>query len=171
MFTSYLKYFLQNRIMWLALHKPAAAIRVCFTLAHTNACNFLTNLSIIYKCSVRNTVWSFGMYCGKICAVIGASLSEPQSVMVSYVACTDCENDKIRLTSHSGFVMVSYVACTDCENDKIRWTSYLTPVSYVACADCECWGVDEVREERLRRWRERGRREKEKLMNKDKQGL
>ena len=21
-------------------------------------------------------------------------------------------------------VMVSYVACTDCENDKIRWTSY-----------------------------------------------
>ena len=23
-------------------------------------------------------------------------------------------------------VMVSYVACTDCENDKIRWTSYST---------------------------------------------
>ena len=49
-----------------------------------------------------------------------------KSVMVSYVACTDCENDKIRLTSHSSFVMVSYVACTDCENDKIRWTSYST---------------------------------------------
>ena len=49
-----------------------------------------------------------------------------KSVMVSYVACTDCENDKIRLTSHSSYVMVSYVACTDCENDKIRWTSYST---------------------------------------------
>ena len=47
-----------------------------------------------------------------------------KSVMVSYVACTDCENDKIRLTSHSSFVMVSYVACTDCENDKIRLTSH-----------------------------------------------
>ena len=44
--------------------------------------------------------------------------------MVSYVACTDCENDKIWLTSHSSFVMVLYVTCTDCENDKIRWTSY-----------------------------------------------
>ena len=36
----------------------------------------------------------------------------------------DCENDKIRLTSHLSFVMVSYVACTDCENDKIRLTSH-----------------------------------------------
>ena len=47
-------------------------------------------------------------------------------VMVSYVACTDCKNDRIRLTSHSSFVMVSYVVCTDCENDKIRLTSYAT---------------------------------------------
>ena len=44
--------------------------------------------------------------------------------MVSYVTCTDCENDKIRLTSHSSFVMVSYVACTDCENNKIWLTSH-----------------------------------------------
>ena len=49
-----------------------------------------------------------------------------KSVMVSYVACTDCENDKIWFTSHSSFVMVSYVGCTDCESDKIRWTSYST---------------------------------------------
>ena len=41
-----------------------------------------------------------------------------------YVVCTDCENNKIWLTSHSSFVMVSYVACTDCQNDKLRWTSY-----------------------------------------------
>ena len=34
-------------------------------------------------------------------------------VMVSYVACTDSENDKIQLTSHSSSVMVSYVAFTD----------------------------------------------------------
>ena len=46
--------------------------------------------------------------------------------MVSYVVCADCENDKIRFTSHSSFVMVLYVASTDCENDKIRWTSYST---------------------------------------------
>ena len=46
--------------------------------------------------------------------------------MVSYVVCTDCENDKIRLTNHSSFVMVLYVAFTDYENDKIRWTSYST---------------------------------------------
>ena len=49
-----------------------------------------------------------------------------KSVMVSYVACTDCENNKIQLTSHSSFVIVSYIVCTDCENDKIRWTSYST---------------------------------------------
>ena len=62
-----------------------------------------------------------------------------KSVMVLYVACTDCENDKIRLTSHSSFVMVSYVTCTDCENDKIRLTSHssFVMVSYVACTDCE----------------------------------
>ena len=62
-----------------------------------------------------------------------------KSVMVSYVACMDCENDKIRLTSHSSFVMVSYVACMDCENDKIRLTSLssFVMVSYVACMDCE----------------------------------
>ena len=52
-----------------------------------------------------------------------------KSVMVSYVAFTDCENDKIRLTSHSSFVMISYVACTDCGNDKIRWTSYVQTVN------------------------------------------
>ena len=62
-----------------------------------------------------------------------------KSVMVSYVACTNCENNKIRLTSHSSFVMVSYVACTDCENDKIRLTSHssFVMVSYVACTDRE----------------------------------
>ena len=60
-----------------------------------------------------------------------------KSVMVSYVACTDYENDKIRLTSHSSFVMVLYVACTDCENDKIRVTSHssFVMVLYVACTD------------------------------------
>ena len=65
--------------------------------------------------------------------------SHSSFVMVSYVACTDCENDKIRLTSHSSFVMVSYVACTDYENDKIRLTSHssFVMVSYVACTDCE----------------------------------
>ena len=62
-----------------------------------------------------------------------------KSVMVLYVACTDCENDKIWLTSHSSFVMVSYVACTDSENAKIRLTSHssFVMVSYVACTDCE----------------------------------
>ena len=62
-----------------------------------------------------------------------------KSVMVSYIACTDCENDKIQLTSHSSFVMVSYVACTDCVNDEIRLTSHssFVMVSYVACTDCE----------------------------------
>ena len=62
-----------------------------------------------------------------------------KSVMVSYVACTDCENDKIQLTSHSSFVMVSYVACTDYENDKIQLTSHssFVMVLYVACMDCE----------------------------------
>ena len=39
------------------------------------------------------------------------------------------------------------------------------------CTDCECWGVDEVKEERLRRWRECDRREREKPMKTDKQGL
>ena len=60
-------------------------------------------------------------------------------VMVLYVACTDCENNKIRLTSHPSFVMVSYVACTDCENDKIQFTSHssFVMVLYVACTDCE----------------------------------
>ena len=59
--------------------------------------------------------------------------------MVSYVACMDCDNDKIRLTSHSSFVMVSYVACTDWENDKIWLTSHssFVMVSCVACMDCE----------------------------------
>ena len=62
-----------------------------------------------------------------------------KSVMVSYVVCTDCEKDKIRLTSHSSFDMVSYVTCTDCENDIIQLTSHLSfvMVSYVACTDCE----------------------------------
>ena len=77
---------------------------------------------------------------------IASNWSEPEraphwlkSVMVSYVACTDCENDKIWLTSHSSFVMVSYVACTDCENDKIRLTSHssIVMVSYIVCTDCE----------------------------------
>ena len=43
--------------------------------------------------------------------------------------------------------------------------------SYVACTDCECWGVEEMKEERLRQWRESDTCEKEKLMKKDKQGL
>ena len=62
-----------------------------------------------------------------------------KSVMVSCVACTDCENDKIRLTSHSSFVMISYVACTDFVNDKIRLTSHssFVMVSYVVYTDCE----------------------------------
>ena len=62
-----------------------------------------------------------------------------KSVIVSYVACTDCEKDKIWLTSHSSVVMVSYVARTDCENDKIWLTSHssVVRVSYVACTDCE----------------------------------
>ena len=70
-------------------------------------------------------------------------MQHKNTVMVLYIACTDCENDKIRLRSHSSLswfrtshvrtvrtiksdseaiksVMVSYVACTDCENDKIR---------------------------------------------------
>ena len=62
-----------------------------------------------------------------------------KSVMVSYVACTDCENDKIWLTSHSSFVMASYVECMDYENDKIQLTSHssFVMVSYVTCTDCE----------------------------------
>ena len=55
--------------------------------------------------------------------LIGASLSEPTLAGVCHGfirrVCSDCGNDKIRLTSHSSFVMVSYVAYTDCENDKI----------------------------------------------------
>ena len=62
-----------------------------------------------------------------------------KSVMVSYVACTDCENGKIWLTSHLSFVMDLFVACTDCENDKIRLTSHSSFVmdSYDVCTDCE----------------------------------
>ena len=46
--------------------------------------------------------------------------------------------------------MVLYVVCTDCENDKIRLTSYssFVNVSYVMCTDYECREVDEVRERR-----------------------
>ena len=46
--------------------------------------------------------------------------------------------------------MVSYIVCTDCENDKIRLTSYssFVNVSHVACTDSECREVDEVRERR-----------------------
>ena len=74
-----------------------------------------------------------------------------KSVMVSYVACTDCENDKIRLTSHSSFVMVSYVACTDCENDKIRWTSYskfhTSRVQIVSVEGSMKWGKRDLDDE------------------------
>ena len=113
--------------------------------------------------------------------------------MVSCIACTDCENDKIRLTSHSSLpwvrtsrvrtvrtieydcqaIQACHGSCTDYENDKIRLTSYssFVNVSYVACMDYDCREVDEVREEKLRRRRGCDRREREKLMKKDKQGL
>ena len=71
--------------------------------------------------------------------IIGLAPHWLKSVMVSYVACTDSENDKIRLTSHSNFVMVSYVAFTDCENDKIRWTSYSTFHTSCVQTEGECW--------------------------------
>ena len=48
--------------------------------------------------------------------------------------------DKIGLTVYSGFVKVLYITCTD----------------------CECRKVDEVKEERLRQWRERDRHERER---------
>ena len=39
--------------------------------------------------------------------------------MVSYVACTDCENDKIQLTSYSNFVNVWYVMWT--VENSMKW--------------------------------------------------
>ena len=58
---------------------------------------------------------------------------------VSYVACTDCENDKTQLTSHSNYVNISYISYTDCENNKIRLTSHsnFVNVPYISCPDCE----------------------------------
>ena len=67
--------------------------------------------------------------------------------------------------------MVLYVMHTDCENDKIWLTSYSSFVnfSYVVWTDCECRELDEVREERLTRWRERDRRERERNYNEERQ--
>ena len=117
-----------------------------------------------------------------------------KSVMVSYVACTDCENDKIWFTSHSSFVMVSYIVCTDCENNKIRFTSHssFVMISYVAFTNCENdkiqWTsysafhtsrVQTMSVEGSMKWGKRGLDgeenmtdvKREKLMKKDKQGL
>ena len=75
----------------------------------------------------------------------------------------DCENDKIRLISHSSLSSFGML-CTDFENSKIRLTNYSSFVNvlYVTCTDSECGEVDEVREERLRRRRECDRRERER---------
>ena len=39
---------------------------------------------------------------------------------ILYVTCMDCDNDKIRLKSHSSFMNVLYVTCMDGENDRIQ---------------------------------------------------
>ena len=54
--------------------------------------------------------------------------------------------------------------CRRLHIDKIRLTVYssFVKVSYITCMDCECREVDEVKEERLRQWRERDRHERER---------
>ena len=93
----------------------------------------------VYKSMVKVTITCYREMQYNYCGEPERAPHWLKSVMVSYVACTDCENDKIRLTSHSSFVMVSYVACTDYKNDKIRLTSHssFVMVSYVACTDYE----------------------------------
>ena len=72
-----------------------------------------------------------------------------------------CENDKIRLISHSSLSSFG-MSCTDFENIRLTSYSSFVNVLYVTCTDSECGEVDEVREERLRRRRECDRRERKR---------
>ena len=93
---------------------------VYFTLAHTNACNFLTNLSV-YKCSVRNIVWSFGMYCGKFCAVIVNNNIFTESHRYCYVQALDytytssCSNTYAEIPGHM-IVLLELI-----QNNRFVW--------------------------------------------------
>ena len=80
-------------------------------------------------------------------------------VMVSYVTCMGCENNKLRLKSHSS---LSWFRTSRVWTVRMISCSSFVNVSYVTYTDCECREVDEVREERLRQRREHDRRERER---------
>ena len=65
----------------------------------------------------------------------------------------DCDNDKIRLISHSSLSSFCMLCVRSLKTIKIRLTSYSSFVNflYIMCTDSECGEVDEVREERLRK--------------------
>ena len=76
--------------------------------------------------------------------------------MVWYVACTDCEN-KIRLRSHSS---LSWFGMSHVRT--VRMIKYDWQAIQVLCTDSEYRGADEVRDDKLRRWRECDKRERER---------
>ena len=63
---------------------------------------------------------------------------------VSYVTCTDCENDKIRLTNHSSFVNISYVACATV-NGNLTVRNTLLTHGVLKMASNVCREVNEMR--------------------------
>ena len=82
--------------------------------------------------------------------------------------CTDCENDKIQLTSHSSFVYVESVACMKM-NGNLTIHNVLITCGILKMARTVYRKVDEVREERLRRRRERDRLRRERETNEERQ--
>ena len=68
---------------------------------------------------------------------------------ISYVMCTDCENNKIRLTSPSSFVNVLYLACATMNRNLTVHNTLLTH-GVLTMVSNVCREVDKVREERLR---------------------
>ena len=121
---------------------------------HVNWFNFLVNVFLGNNVVCIHT--SFQIYWG-----------EPEqaphwlkSVMVSYITCTDWENDKIQLRSHSSLSWFRTSHVRTVRMIKYDWQRFIS----MSCVpvDCECWGVDEVRDETLRRWTECDRREKER---------
>ena len=105
-----------------------------------------SNLAGLHHCTYKITIYVHHMFCNykylhfSLYQLVGLAFvdlvhlvinwGEPEqaphwrwSVMVSYVVCTDCENDEIRLRSHPS-LMISYVMCTDCENNKLQLRSH-----------------------------------------------
>ena len=78
-----------------------------------------------------------------------------------YVVCTDCENDKIQLTSHSRFEYIESVACMKV-NGNLTVHNVLITRGILKMARTVCREVDEVREERLRRRTEHDRLRRER---------